>query len=298
MASAQSHLFEVGLPSLEPVRLHYVTHGNPGRPAVFCVHGLTGNAHDFDFLAAALAEDFFVIAPDIPGRGLSSHLNDTSFYTNENYLRWSFALLEHLHVTSVHWIGASMGGILGMMACLAYPFMIRTLMLNDVGSVLAKEGLRDIIRYTGGPRRSNTDNAAFIRRMRENAAPFDLQGKEEWEHFFQHRVKTDASGHYQMRYDPAVVDPLKTWAEAGEGDIGDLDIGILWRAVHCPVLLFRGEHSLLLRRSDAMQMQQDAPGQTTYHEIPVAGHMPNLMRKDQIIIIREWLKRQPSFTIL
>ena len=291
-ADPLSQVFEVALPALEPVRIHYLTHGEPSRPAVLCIHGLTGNAHDFDFLAAALAEDFYVIAPDIPGRGLSSHLQHKEFYTNENYLRWILELLAHLDIACVHWVGASMGGILGMMACVGYPFMVRSLMLNDVGSVLAKEGLADIIRYTGGPRKPAADNAEFVRRMRENAAPFGLETEAEWEHFFTHRVVTDEHGQYQMRYDPAVVDPLTPLAEAGKGEIGDLDLGILWRAVHCPVLLFRGRHSLLLRQSTALAMRDEAEVDVTYHEIAGAGHMPSLMDKEQILIVHEWLKHQ------
>ena len=39
---------------------------------VLCVHGLTRNARDFDFLARRLAsKGMRVIAPDLPGRGKS-----------------------------------------------------------------------------------------------------------------------------------------------------------------------------------------------------------------------------------
>ena len=33
------------------LRLHYLDYGNDGAPWVVCVHGLTGNAHNFDALA-------------------------------------------------------------------------------------------------------------------------------------------------------------------------------------------------------------------------------------------------------
>jgi pimeloyl-ACP methyl ester carboxylesterase len=287
-----SHYF-ISESAPEQVRIHYLTHGNPCNSAVLCIHGLTGNAHDFDFLATELAADYYVIAPDMAGRGLSSHANDKTLYGNEHYLRWIFELLAHLNVTQVHWIGASMGGILGMMTCAISPTTVRSLMLNDVGSVLASEGLTDIIRYTGGARKPTTDNAAFIKRMRENATPFGLASEAEWEHFFIHRVVMDVYGYYQMRYDPCVVDPLRNLAEAGEGGVQDIDLHPLWDAVTCPVLLFRGRDSLLLRRETAQAMSETAGKKVQWHEIAGAGHMPSLMRQDQIGIIHDWLKQQP-----
>ena len=48
---------------------------------VLCVHGLTRNGRDFDHLAAALAEvGRRAICPDLPGRGQSERLRDSSDY--------------------------------------------------------------------------------------------------------------------------------------------------------------------------------------------------------------------------
>ena len=40
--------------SANGLRLHYIDYGNDGAPSVVCVHGLTGNAHNFDALAPHL----------------------------------------------------------------------------------------------------------------------------------------------------------------------------------------------------------------------------------------------------
>jgi len=48
---------------------------------VLCVHGLTRNGRDFDHLAIALAtEGRRVACPDLPGRGQSERLQDSSDY--------------------------------------------------------------------------------------------------------------------------------------------------------------------------------------------------------------------------
>ena len=51
------------------LRLHYLDYGNDGAPWVVCVHGLTGNAHNFDALAPHLAAKYHVISVDVRGRG-------------------------------------------------------------------------------------------------------------------------------------------------------------------------------------------------------------------------------------
>ena len=40
-------------------------------PVVVCVHGLSRNGRDFDYLAAALQAERRVVCPDIVGRGRS-----------------------------------------------------------------------------------------------------------------------------------------------------------------------------------------------------------------------------------
>src|SRR4051812_4715351 len=101
-----------------------------------CVHGLTRNARDFDFLAQVLAHSHRVVCPDIVGRGLSDWLANASDYGYAQYItdlnalmarvtgasstRQPFAQLtnwlrRHRHGCSIDWIGTSMGGILGML---------------------------------------------------------------------------------------------------------------------------------------------------------------------------------------
>ena len=43
------------------LRLHYLDFGGDGRPLV-CVHGLSGNAHNFDSIAPSLARRYHVIS--------------------------------------------------------------------------------------------------------------------------------------------------------------------------------------------------------------------------------------------
>src|SRR5260221_10535741 len=101
------------LSCLGPHGFHRVAYtewaGPPGAPTVLCVHGLTRNGRDFDFLAEALSSRFRVVCPDMPGRGRSDWLDDPAAYGFPFYLSVLGALYARLDVTVVHWVGTSMG---------------------------------------------------------------------------------------------------------------------------------------------------------------------------------------------
>ena len=62
-------------------RIAYREWGDPDCDhAVFCVHGLTRNSHDFDPIARVLAEDHRVVCPDLVGRGRSGRLSNPNDY--------------------------------------------------------------------------------------------------------------------------------------------------------------------------------------------------------------------------
>ena len=80
------------------------------RPVV-CVHGLTRNSRDFDHLAAALVDaGRRVICPDLPGRGQSERLHDSSDYVLPQYCSDMTVVMAALGATEFDWIGTSLGG--------------------------------------------------------------------------------------------------------------------------------------------------------------------------------------------
>ncbi len=284
-----NNYLNIKLEHLPEVRLHYLTYGNPNLTPVVCVHGLSCNAYDFDFLARRLEHDYYVISIDVVGRGLSSHFEDSGAYTNDNHLALCMELLKHLRIVQpVHWVGASMGGIMGMMACFLHPQQIRSLMLNDVGAVLASAGLAEIMQYLSY-KLPIGDNARFEAAYRaQNEGNFGLQDDAHWQHFFRSRIYTDEAGVWRLRGDFGVLKPMREMI--GE-DLQDISLEPLWLAVKCPVLIFRGENSKLLRHDDAIRMQARNDIAVELHEIAGVGHMPSLIPEAQTNLIRNWLLR-------
>ena len=115
---------------------------------VLCVHGLSRQGRDFDTLAAHLVEkahgDIRVICPDVVGRGESEWLKDPMGYQIPMYAADMLALLGQLHgqfpMTTLDWVGTSMGGLIGLVVCgqpgLPLPVAVNKLVLNDVGPVI------------------------------------------------------------------------------------------------------------------------------------------------------------------
>ena len=97
-------------------RMAYTEWGDPAnRKVLVCVHGLTRNGRDFDFLAQALADDYRVVCPDVAGRGRSDWLGVKADYGFPVYVSDMITLLARLDADTVHWVGTSMGGIIGML---------------------------------------------------------------------------------------------------------------------------------------------------------------------------------------
>jgi pimeloyl-ACP methyl ester carboxylesterase len=84
---------------------------------VLCVHGLTRNGRDFDHLGTALAsKGRRVICPDLPGRGQSERLKDSSDYVLPQYCSDMTALIAALGAVEIDWVGTSLGGLIGIVS--------------------------------------------------------------------------------------------------------------------------------------------------------------------------------------
>jgi pimeloyl-ACP methyl ester carboxylesterase len=104
---------------LSPSGFHKISYVDWGsvedRRPVICVHGLTRQGRDFDYLARQLvASGRRVICPDLPGRGRSGRLVNPDDYSLPQYCSDMNALLARLDVEEVDWVGTSLGGLVGM----------------------------------------------------------------------------------------------------------------------------------------------------------------------------------------
>lgn len=262
-------------------RIAYVEWGARENPRVLlCVHGLTRNARDFDFVALALERDYRVIAVDVVGRGRSDWLASVGDYTTQQYCSDMTALIARLDVPQVDWLGTSMGGLIGMALAAQEGSPIRRLVLNDVGPFISKDALQRIAAYVGQqPVFADLEQAA--RYMGEVHAGFGALTDEQKRHLAEHSVKPRREdGKLVLRYDPRIAETL--------GPAADVDLWPLWDAIRAPVLVLRGANSDVLTHATAAEMKRRSPTMRIV-EFAEAGHAPKLMEGDQIGVLCDWL---------
>ena len=245
---------------------------------VVCVHGLTRNGRDFDFVAKRLAKNFRVICPDMPGRGKSAWFADAKHYDNEIYIADTLALMESVGAKKMHWIGTSMGGLMGMVVACLQPQLLHKMVLNDIGAFISEDGMRRIKKYVAGEVKfANREHAQ--KRFREIFAPFKIETEEQWQHMFEHGLRVTDDEQFSFNHDPKL----------GEAFIAaqDIDLWRVWEAVQVPTLLIRGAESDILPRNVAERMAQKAGVQ--FAEFAGFGHVPPLMNDAQIGVVERFL---------
>lgn len=255
-------------------------YGNPERPVVLCVHGLTRNATDFFHLATALSKHYYVWCIDIPGRGNSPRLENTKLYNNAFYASLIGQWLEAENIAPLNYIGTSMGGIIGLILAVSKPKLLKSLLLNDVGTKIPASEIHRLKEYVG----VDTESASYkplASRVEKNLAQFGIQDAAILKHFVENSIEQTEQG-YRMRYDPAIRESLLEMEEK------DIDLTMIWKRIACPTLIFRGEKSDLLSEDVAMRMLQQNKKSMLY-TVDGAGHAPSLTTSAEIDCIRNWL---------
>ncbi len=263
-------------------RMAYTEWGDPANPQVLvCVHGLSRNGHDFDDLSRAMAGSHRIVCPDIVGRGRSDWLRDPSGYGVPQHVADMMVLIARLDVEAVHWLGTSMGGLIGMVLASLPGTPVSRLLLNDVGPVVSAESIRRIGEYIGrAPKFSGLDDAE--RYIRAVSAPFGALNDAQWRALTVSSVRPMADGGLEMIYDPAIAESFHR-ATAG----GVVDLWPMFDRVRCPTRVVRGELSDLLSTEVAQAMTARGPHPDLV-EVSGVGHAPMFMDEAQIAIAREF----------
>jgi pimeloyl-ACP methyl ester carboxylesterase len=267
---------------LDPHGFHWIRYtewGDPANPRVLvCVHGLTRNGRDFDYLAERLADAYRVVCPDVAGRGRSDWLRDPVDYNYPVYLSDMATLIASLHAETVDWVGTSMGGIIGMILAGLPGSPVRKLVMNDVGCMIPKAAIERIGEYVG--REPVFDSIGELEGAIRATSPFGELSDEQWRHLAIHVAKTE-NGKWRFRYDPGIG---KNFHAAPPADV---DLRPYWKGVHGPVLVIRGENSDLLLPGTLDEMRRRP--HTESYLVPRTGHCPMLMNDDQVHAVRHFL---------
>lgn len=276
-------------------RIVYNDWGPKDGNVVICVHGLTGNGHDFDYLAEDLVQHGHrLICVDLPGRGRSDFLKNPLDYNYNQYLADLSALLARLKINkpkSVDWLGVSLGGLLGIRMA-GLPFSpVKRLILNDVGPIVPQAAL-DFITQVISQKYVFENIAQLEDRMKATRGlTWGPLTDEQWKHMAEHNARGLPDGTVTYGYDPAIAEVFKV------SPIGDLGMWPVWDQIKVPSLLIRGGQSVLLTLDIVAEMSRRKPGTPMdFVEFADCGHVPSLMAPEHIEAVRAWLNTPYAFS--
>ncbi|PAU73316.1 alpha/beta fold hydrolase [Vreelandella alkaliphila] len=256
---------------------------NPDAPRTLIAwHGLARHGGDFEALAHQLGSEWRILAPDTPGRGLSSwSLFPAHDYLYSHYMTVAIGVLDHFQLKQVDWLGTSMGGLLGMLlaADKTHQHRISRLILNDVGPELNKDGLIALSSYFSLTHRF-TSFVDLQKELTQHYASFGITTDDEWRALALGSARRLPDGSWTYHFDPRIGEqfihdtPRDTWAD--------------WANIHCPVMVIRGAESTLLDAETLPRMKEVQPGLVTF-TASGCGHAPMLNQPEQVTPLRQFL---------
>ncbi|MBX2834088.1 MAG: alpha/beta hydrolase [Micavibrio sp.] len=267
----------------ETHRIYYREWGDESGIPLICVHGLTGNGYDFDYIAPTLVEQGYrVIAVDLPGRGRSDFLSDPMLYNYDIYIADLIGLIAHFGFKKVDWLGVSLGGLLGMCIAAEENTPIKRLILNDVGPEVPKAALDFIYNVIKQPYYFESIDELEKRMRATRGLTWGPVTDEQWTHMAKHNARETDDGRITYAYDPEIARIFET------APLGTLDMWECWDAIDCPTLVIQGKKSMLLTKKILKKMKKRGPE----YDLLVfkgCGHVPSLMAPEQIEAVRGWL---------
>jgi len=208
------------------------------------------------------------------------------------------AMLRQLHaaapVTTLDWVGTSMGGLIGIGLAAQpqlLPVPLRKLVLNDVGPVIQWGALQRIGTYLGNTGRFESVQQAADA-MWEISRGFGPHTAQQWLALSQAMVREREEGGFTLHYDPAIAAPFRTLDETSAA-AGQAALWQMYDAIRADTLLLRGAQSDLLTRETAQEMTRRGP-KARLTEFEGVGHAPTLVAQEQVEAVASFLLQTGS----
>ncbi len=238
--------------TVDGARLHYTEYGTAGAPALLCLHGFMGHAHNWDRFAQCLAGRFRLLALTARGHGDSDRTKPNADMFEP--VRDAASFLDALGVASAVVVGHSMGASIGGGLAVLYPDKVSKLVLGDTGPDADPEGAERLYRIMC-EWQHEFDNFEAAERFFLRFEGLDPRDRHTWAKY---GVSRDPDGKFRMKLDRALVE-----ARRAEG-VSVLPSGEspLWQFVpqiKCPTLIVRGSRTVFFPRPCADRMVEIMP---------------------------------------
>jgi esterase len=201
------------------------------RPPLLALHAHLMQGATYTALAASLAPDYRVIAPDQRGHGESSH---AASYTREDYLGDIEALLALLDLPQAVLLGNSLGGVNAYQFAARHPDRVKALIIEDIGAVV-------------------TDDISFVlpwRGVFSTHEELDVKIGARFLPYFQDSFRHSEAG-WHLAFDP------QDMVRSQQNLVGDHWAD--WLVSTCPALILRGRESPVTSEEHMKEMAARRP---------------------------------------
>ncbi len=245
------------------MNFHYLEWGDPSKPTVVMLHGVSQQAHSWDFVSLALSPDYHILAVDQRGHGDTDWAADGT-YTLDSMQDDIDGVIDALGLTDFNLLGHSMGGRNSFIWASRHPGTLRSLTIVDTGPETQRRGQDRIRDFRELP--NNLDSfQEFADRVKE----YTGRTEEQVLGALKYSIRQMPDGKWAWKWDP------KTRNRTRSGDDPKWNTAKLWEcveAVDCPSLVVRGSRSDIFAEETLAKMGQVMTDCTT-ETIKDAGHL-------------------------
>ncbi len=227
------------------LRLNVTLWGDPAAPPVLLLHGLRDHSRSWDWTANALADRYFLIAPDLRGHG-DSDWTELEGYALSSYVLDLADIAAAFGLERYAIVGHSLGGALGLRLAAAFPDKVAAVSgVECIEMPLVREERAKPVPYPARLRQWIDQRQANRARTRSGYATLaeararmlreqQLLDAETIDHLLAHAMRRDGTGAWHWKFDPGTL-PRPPFDQFGREQDQILE------AVECPVLLQYGD---------------------------------------------------------
>ena len=245
------------------LNFHYLEWGDSSNPTVVMLHGVSQQAHSWDFVSLALSPAYHVIAVDQRGHGDTDWAPD-GVYSLDAMQADIDGVIDALGLTAFNLMGHSMGGRNSFIWASRHPETLRSLTIVDTGPETQRQGQDRIRNFRELP--NNLDSfQEFANRIKEYTGRTDEQVLGA----LKYSIREMPDGKWSWKWDPETKNRTRSGADP------NWTTEKLWEcveAVDCPSLVVRGSRSDIFAEETLAKMGQVMIDCTT-QTIKDAGHL-------------------------
>ncbi len=233
-------------------------------PALIYSHGFGQTRHAWTRTAQALASKGYAgLAYDARGHGDSQRNPDTLAYAGEQFAD-DLIIVAGEQAQAPILVGASMGGLFGLIAESRWPGLLRAMVLVDITPRWESAGLERILGFMTAfpdgfesPEQASDIIAAYLPHRRNRKSPEELRAL----------LRQDSKGRWHWHWDPRLIDELARDSEQHQDALAEAA-----SRIRCPILLISGGRSDLVSEKTVEEFRALVPHARHVH-LPHATHM-------------------------